>query len=267
MSRALWLRSFVSVLSIAMVPALAGCRRPPPHLMPGATPAPSMDDGACPVDPTDPFCSAYADALCRAQQACCEDPTLVDASLDDCVARTRCECAVYRQGAAFTSGAVSFDQAAASALVERLRAQTATCAAIAPAEIDYVAATRGSLAAGDDCTPSDDDYSLLFACAPGLHCHVVDGATDDDPAHGTCTRAAALGATCGDDDLCETGSHCASASTAGNPGTCVRDAAVGQPCTEDSDCASAICDGDTFTCDPGDPDDTWCGGGALDAEE
>jgi hypothetical protein len=266
MSRALWLRSFVSVLSITVVPALAGCRRPPPHLTSDATPPPSADDGACPVDPTDPFCNVYADALCRAQQGCCEDPTLLDASLDECVVQTRCECAAYRRGAAFAGGAVSFDAAAGSALVARLRAEATTCDALAPGEIDYVAATRGSLHAGDDCTPTDDDYSLLFACGPGLYCQVVDGSTDDDPAQGTCTIAVTVGSTCDGDDVCETGAHCAAAATPGDPDTCVRDAAVGAPCTEDSDCASAICDGVTSTCDPSDPDDTWCGGGALDEE-
>jgi hypothetical protein len=159
---------------------------------------------------------------------------------------------------------VTFDEAAANALLARLREQVETCDGLSFAETDAASAFAGTLGEGADCSPTASDYSILYACAPGLFCEALE-ATEETVSRAECHRYTAVGEACNGAE-CTPGSHCAAPSL-DEPGICVENAPTGAPCVEDTDCASELCDEVSLTCAPIDPHDTWCTEGPITETE
>lgn len=118
--------------------------------------------------------------------------------------------------------------------------------------------------AGLYCGPVSNDFAPLWTCQPKLpdnatcyyattcqsgECPPTDGGIDASYEHpGICTRRAATGQGCSDEDgttLCVDGSYCN-----GAVGVCETKLGAGVACMGDSQCQSDNCDLDTHQCSP-----------------
>lgn len=236
--------------------ALAGCvkKEDPWADWPMEEPGEPWVEETCTPAADDTFCAEYASRWCGAHMGCCMDESLRFPSLDACVQRTTCICTGYRAGAAFEDGRIAFDDAAATALLDRLSTMAGTCAPVASEELDVSTVFHGSLAPGSDCSPVDTDYSTIFACAAGSYCAITDLGGDTT---GVCRAFATEGASC-DEAECAPGFFCeenpADLTTACRA---LRDA--GAACDFDFQCFSDVCT-ETGTCDALDAGDTYCVG-------
>src|SRR5688572_27347321 len=91
------------------------------------------EGAACAPAPDDTFCAPYAEAFCAAHFSCCGAEGYRYDTTERCIAEQTCLCTARRTGAAFASGAVTFDEAAAAAVLARLRDAPRDCGA-APLE-------------------------------------------------------------------------------------------------------------------------------------
>jgi len=233
----------------------------------------ACDDSAERGLPLNRFCESHTRALCAAA-ARCECGAVIAELPTQCPALAAMACPLA-EGAptrtAVEAGDVSYDDVAASRLVEALRTADCTNASPCGTAGPCIGLAEAGQACGDIVGCVAGARCLEGTChalgADGSECTASVACTSGRCAAGVCTAKAGEGAACEADD------ECASGRCEFSTGRCRAPEPEGALCIEHTDCASGYCDRDlelgAGACRPlgsdGAPcdEDSGCAGGAC----
>lgn len=201
------------------------------------------------------FIEAFPAAYAGASLACCpsEDQGYTRSELES-MAEDAMATILPDNLAIWQRSIAVFNSTAAAQLLANLQAATEDCELDLRVDSPYLlveSVITGQLAENADCiTPfDDDDFSVYYACAPGLQC------VNHEPLEGeetyVCEPLRAIGEPCSTDDAyytCVAGAYC------GDSGECVAAKADGESCESESECVSGSCMWDTEAATCGEPD-------------
>jgi len=157
------------------------------------------------------FCALADEIYCAGAVGCCSGTNVVFASVDECLAASRCGGGldVVLSSAQMAGGELSYDAAAASNYLRTMATAVSQCADH-PESIERPSFLVGTRDVGADCTPQGKDLTNSFTCKPGLRCvESIDPMTNELVA--TCMNApaptleGAVGAACSADEDCAKG--------------------------------------------------------------
>lgn len=157
------------------------------------------------------FCGLADEIYCAGAVGCCSGSDVVFATIDECLAASRCGGGLdgVLAGAQMQAGDLSYDAAAAGDYLREMATAVSECA-IHPDSIRKPKFLVGTRDVGADCTPQGKDLTNSFTCKPGLTCvQSIDPDTNDPVA--TCMdvaptpREGAPGAACATNEDCSWG--------------------------------------------------------------
>lgn len=202
------------------------------------TPTPTPVPGSLAIDD---FCATSVRTRCEANVRCCSDPARTYASVEACEAVLRPPCETLLAGGAFAAGAVSYDEAAATAGFATLAMAADACAALDTNPVSASTILRGTLAENADCSASLMDPSYAAACGPGLTCR-LGPETPGQPRTASCIRLAGEGERC---NLgCIDGHYCDLTALVS---VCRAEMPAGSECRLAESCRSGACEGGRCT--------------------
>lgn len=199
-------------------------------------------DAATPTLTKAAFVEAFPAAYATASLACCptEDQGYERAELE-AMAEEASASLLNDELAIWQRSIVVFNGAAAAALLANLELAAEDCEIDLRIESPYTLVQStiiGQLTENANCIPpfEDGDFSVYYACAPGLDC------VNHEPLEGdetyVCEPLRTLGQACSTDDAyyqCVAGSYC------GAEGECIAAKADGMGCEGDFECVSGSC--------------------------
>lgn len=194
------------------------------------------------------FCAQTVGARCRANVRCCSEPARTYPSVEACEAILRPPCETLLSGGAFAAGAVTYDEAAATAGFATLARAADACEALDDNPVAAAVVLHGTTPEGGDCSLSLMDPSYSASCAPGLTCR-LGPETPGQPRTASCIRLAGEGDRC---NLgCIDGHYCDLTALVS---VCREEMPAGASCRLPESCRSGACEGGACTA----PTPPWC---------